>query len=161
MREILFKGFCQHSNGKDTIMIDGKIVRGDWIVGWYGKFILSCGWNLADAIVSKEDAENGKWEAQRVIPETVCEFTGLEDKNGKQIFEGNVVECCSWNEFFSKNNEPLKPFQRKFVVAHHNGCMRLREDYDGVIEPNYWDIIFNGDCKVIGTIFDVKEDAND
>ena len=31
------------------------------------------------------------WERYEVIPETVCRCTGLQDKNGKWIFEGDVV----------------------------------------------------------------------
>ena len=35
----------------------------------------------------------------KVIPETVGQFTGLFDKNGKKIFEGDIVRDSTGHEF--------------------------------------------------------------
>ena len=78
--------------------------------------------------ISYWDDEDG-WMNENVQPATIGQFTGLTDKNGKRIFEGDIVECVSWNEYFSKDGKPMEPFRE-------------------------WDIICNGDIVVIGNIHD-------
>lgn len=68
---------------KREIKFRGKDPKGGWVEGYY-----------------LQDLTQGKmrsyifncpcyWE---VIPETVGQFTGLLDKNGKEIYEGDVIE---------------------------------------------------------------------
>lgn len=76
MREILFKG--------------KRIDNGEWIEGYYCPCVFGR-FPFIPAIIIKEDMDNGHWHPVEIIPSTIGQYTGLTDKNGKKIFEGDVV----------------------------------------------------------------------
>ena len=105
----------------------------------------------------KEDIE--EWREIIVDRCTVGQYTGVTDKNGKEIYEGDIVECVSWNEYFTNpsTGEVMQPFRRRMVVEFRNGGFKMVEKMPDPMKDNEWDIIYDGDIEIIGNIHDNPE----
>lgn len=129
MREIRFRGKCipefPHPVAK-------------WV---YGSFV-------SDKLIlspCKERNENRHFWYM-VDPDTVGQFTGLKDPTGKEIYEGDILECLALDD---------GPFVVR--VVFRNGAFHT-DVHDGVNGANFTcllaDFVALGDVRIVGNIWD-------
>ena len=79
-----------------------------------------------------------------VMPETVGQFTGLTDKNGVKIFEGDIVTVPN-----------ISDDEYGIVKFDNDGAMFIVE-FD-TFTVDFGNNIDSNQCKIIGNIFDNPE----
>ena len=96
----------------------------------------------------------------KVLPETVGQYTGLTDKNGVRIFEGDILDVSSDVAYGGVAVHRLG----YFVVEFHNGCfMKSALDdpqlsfFDNAKRKGLYHFISTDIHKIVGNIHDNPE----
>lgn len=121
-REILFRGF----NNKHK----------EWRYGYY--FV-----NRDQHFIVEDKIETNPILSEEdfaVNPETIGQYTGLKDKNGKKIFEGDIVE-------FTNLDLP------NMVIRFDNGSFMFCEDENSTYE----ELRMTYTVEVVENIYDTPE----
>ena len=82
-----------------------------------------------------------------VDPETICQYTGLIDKNGKKIWEGDILEGHLDDEF-------PEDVTREKVIWHESGW---KTEEPGCNDKEYLDEFDTENFEVVGNVFDNPE----
>ena len=134
MREILFRG---------------KTYNGEWIYGDVVQFPTHGIVRIVEQEPSYKDAE--------VDSETVGQYTGLTDKSGKKIFEGDILSIAQKGNGIGDYFYPPLKYPSNAIVKWDK-CSWM---WEIIAEQRYYltfpDAWCHFECKIIGNIHDNPE----
>lgn len=141
-----------------------RVDNGEWVYG--GIYYQKADEVKEEAVYIIGGSLNDVGVAYEVIPETVGQSTGLEGKNDKLMFEGDIIRTQPFSD---------KPYSSKAKYKQHLGVVEYRishfknslyeQDYRAEWRANIkdygkfvycdWNEFFK--CEVIGNIYDNPE----
>ena len=141
MRDILFRG---------KRIDNGEWVEGDFIAPYFISPYQNSELYINETYVNGKSVDGIVWcqgSFYRIAPSTVGQYTGLTDKNGKRIWEGDIIK---WDYAYNEG----KSYQVIYDVG--GACFSASREHNG---DNTSTIFYNDEqyAEVIGNIHDNQE----
>lgn len=130
---------------KDRYLFKAKTCNGEWVAGF-----LHCKddkWYISN--------KAGSPFAYEVRPDTICQCTGLKDKNGKLIWENDVIKYHFGNAYAQIRYGAYQSCFDSQKAEHIGFYVDWSESRNYRKDLGYWINMVN--AEVIGNIFDNPE----
>lgn len=140
MREILFRG---KAINRDKGFHTTNYKNGDWVYGLVTRLYDERFENLPAEMTNTNGIKSIE-----VDYKTISQYTGLTDKNGKKIFEGDIVDVEYDIQYVGVAAKRIGLFE----VIFYDGCFMKKKRSGGLFH-----FIPSDKCEIIGNIHDTPE----
>ena len=135
-----------------------RIDNGEWVYGYF--FLHHDGISFimeTQFIINSDGVKIPRFVNVEVDPKTVGQYTGLKDKDGKEIYEGDILKCkCTkrreannfeledfirhsaieWWRSFTKIGYRLRDGKGKTMMVHPSSLAKMEAEIIGNIHDN-------------------------